>query len=89
MLSLACPQSQREDPGEAEQFIDRKTAEIREQGLQQANKKKIRLSNKVLSSFSGRPEGNSASYIHGLVQSVFYISHKCVLNYRLVMLHWV
>lgn len=66
-------------------------AENREQGLQQADKKKkkVRLSNKVLSSFSGRPEGNSASYIHGLVQSVFYILHKCVLNYRLVMLHWV
>lgn len=55
----------------------------------QTKKKKVRLSNKVLSSFSGRPEGNSASYIHGLVQSVFYILHKCVLNYRLVMLHWV
>lgn len=87
---LACPQNQQEDPCEAEQFIDRKTAENGEQGLQQADKKiKVRLSNKILSSFSGRPEGNSASYIHGLVQSVFYILHKCVLNYRLVMLHWV
>lgn len=37
---LACPQNQREDPCEAEQFIDRKTAENREQGLQQADKKK-------------------------------------------------
>lgn len=40
---LACPQNQREDPCEAEQFIDRKTAENGEQGLQQADKKKSQI----------------------------------------------
>lgn len=41
---LACPQNQRKDPCEAEQFIDRKTAENGEQGLQQADKKKKKKS---------------------------------------------
>ena len=34
----------------------------------------------VLSAFKRMPEGNAASYIHGLVQRVFYILYKCVLN---------
>ena len=50
--------------------------------------KNVRLF-EVLPAFNRMPEGNIASYIHGLVQYVFYILYKCVLNYKPVMLHYI